>query len=354
MSAIKRFSLLIALCALLLASVRASASPPESFANPIATGADPWVVRHEGSYYWCRSENDTGVAICKSDSLTTLGTRHVVWRAPEHGPHSKEIWAPELHFLDDRWYVYVAASDGRNAAHRMIVLESETSDPLSKYTFKNELYTGDNIDTKTSNRWAIDGTVLEHKGKRYFIWSGWADERDIQWLYIAPMSNPWTISGNRVRLCANDDYIWERVGESISERGLNEAPQILQRNGRTFIIYSASGAWKTTYKLGLLELAGDDPLAPGAWRKHPDPVFAPTEKTYGVGHASFVKSADGRENWIVYHTKLSREDGWHRGICAQPFTWTDDGLPDFGAPVPRGRPIPAPSNTPAASLLTSN
>ncbi|WP_277510828.1 family 43 glycosylhydrolase [Ereboglobus sp. PH5-5] len=170
-----------------------------------------------------------------------------------------------------------------------------------------------------------------------------AHRRDIQWLYAAPMGNPWTVSGNRVRLCANDDYLWERVGESAKGRGLHEAPQILTRGGRTFIIYSASGSWQTSYKLGLLELTGDDPLAPGAWRKHPEPVFAPAAKTWGVGHASFVKSPDGREDWIVYHAKLERADGWHRGIFAQPFTWTEDGFPNFGTPVAPGQPVRRPS-----------
>ena len=328
-----------------------------TFTNPIGIGADPFIVKHEGAFYWCLSENDLGVAVCKSGSPASLGKRHVVWRAPASGPFSREVWAPELHFLDGRWYVYVAASDGKNASHRMIVLESEGDDPLGKYAFKAVLYTGDHIDTGENNRWAIDGTVLTHRGKRYLVWSGWEDYRDKQWLYAAPMSNPWTISGNRVRICENDDYLWERVDENRRGRGLNEGPQILQRgegeSARTFIIYSASGSWQTSYKMGLLELIGDNPLAPGAWRKYPKPVFSPTDKTWGVGHGTFTKSPDGTEDWMVYHAKLTREKGWYRGIFAQPFTWTDDGFPDFGTPVAPGKAIPLPSTTPAAPTAAS-
>jgi GH43 family beta-xylosidase len=332
-----------------LAQAQPAATAPQAnantFTNPIAVAADPFIVKHGDAYYWCLSENDLGVAICKSDTPASLGTRHVVWRSPETGPHAKEIWAPELFLLDGRWYIYVAASDGNNATHRMIVLESETDDPLSKYTFKAELYTGDNIDTKKDNRWAIDGTVLTHRGKRYFIWSGWHDDRDRQWLYAAPMSNPWTVSGNRVRICENNDYLWERVDENRRGRGLNEGPQILERGKRVFIIYSASGSWQTSYKMGLLELVGDNPLAPGAWRKHPEPVFSPTEKTWGVGHGTFTKSPDGTEDWMVYHAKLTQEKGWYRGIFAQPFTWTDDDFPNLGTPVAPGKPIPLPSGS---------
>jgi GH43 family beta-xylosidase len=337
-----------AIVALVLAFAPGMSAGAITFTNPIAAGADPWVVRHDGAYYWCQSEKDLGVAIYKSDTPASLGERRVVWRAPRTGPHSRQIWAPELHFLDGRWYIYVAASDGNNASHRMIALESAGADPLGAYTFKTELYTGDNIADKSTSRWAIDGTVLTHRGKRYFIWSGWEGGRDEQWLYAAPMSTPWTISGNRVRLCNNADHLWERVGETAGGRGLNEGLQILEHNGRVFIIYSASGAWQASYKMGLLELIGDDPLAPGAWRKCPKPVFAPTEKTFGIGHGSFTKSPDGTEDWLVYHAKLDRANGWRRGIFAQPFTWTADGFPDFGIPVAPDQPVPMPSNKAAA------
>jgi len=321
------------------------AAPPAAaaFANPIGIGADPWVVQHEGKYYWALTDTDRGVAVWCSDSPAKLGKRKVVWRAPATGDYSRGIWSPELHFLDGRCYIYVAASSGRNSTHRMIVLESATDDPLGPYAFKAELYTGDNIGTKEKSRWAVDGTVFTRNGKLYFIWSGWFNTRGNQRLYIAPMSNPWTISGNRVRICNNNDYPWEHVGDDPQRPAYNEAPEILQHAGRTFLVYSASASWQPSYKMGLLELIGDDPLAPGAWRKYPAPVFSPTKTTFGVGHASFVKSPDGKQDWMIYHAKEERKDGWSRMIFAQPFTWTKDGFPDFGGPVARGQPLPLPS-----------
>lgn len=314
-----------------------------TFKNPIARGADPWVIRHGDSYYWCLSENDQGVAVYRSSTLTSLGEKFVVWKAPSTGPHCAEVWAPELHRLDGRWYIYVAASDGHNATHRMIVLEAAGDDPTGEFHFKSEMYTGDDFAGRQNNRWAIDGTILEHRGTRYFLWSGWRDERDEQWLYIAPMSNPWTLAAARVQICENDDYAWEHVGESRRERGLNEGPQILQRDGRTFLVYSCSGSWEPTYKLGLLELVGADPMNPRAWRKQASPVFVRTDKTWGVGHCSFTTSTDGAEDWIVYHAKISRTHGWQREIRAQKFEWDGTGLPLFGAAVDRHVPLARPS-----------
>jgi GH43 family beta-xylosidase len=315
-------------------SAREAASPRRLFVNPIAEGADPWITQHEGKYIVCLSEANRGIALHISDRLTALGPKRVVWTAPQQTMTSAEIWAPELHFLDGRWHVYYAGSDGHNRNHRMWVLRSADADPLGTYSLHGPLYTGDHPETGADNRWAIDGTVLELAKRRYFIWSGWEDERDEQWLYIAPMKDPLTVAAKRVRLCRNNDYLWERVDEKLTGRGLHEAPQVLQREGRTFIVYSCSGSWQTSYKLGLLELrSAGDPLKPEDWVKHSTPVFHPTAETFGVGHGSFVKSPDGREDWMVYHAKLDRANGWRRGIFAQPFQWTPAGLPNFGSPV---------------------
>lgn len=332
-------SLLFSLCVW----VTYAASAGDTFVNPIAEGADPWVVKHGQKYIWCRSDGNRGVSLGISDSLSSMGTSHVVWTAPRSGPYSKEVWAPEIHLLDGRWHIYFAASDGDNANHLAYVLRSRDDDPLSPYTLHGPLPTGDG-EGSGPNIWAIDMTVLEHGGKRYALWSGWdAPGTDRQFLYIAPMKSPIELAGPRVRLCANDDYLWERIEETQSSRGLAEGPQVLKNGARTFITYSTAASWLPTYKLGLLELIGDDPLNPSAWTKYPEPVFQSTASTYGVGHSCFVKSADDREWWHVFHAKRDRRAGWHRAVFIQPFTFDAKGYPVLGSPVAPGTELPLPS-----------
>lgn len=319
------------------------AALPARFSNPIAEGADPWITFHEGRYYWCLSAAGKGVFVFSSDRPNALGERHLVWQAPAEGPYRDQVWAPELHRIDDAWYIYTTASDGNNATHRVIVLECREKIPTGGFHFKAQLYTGDSVGDQALNRWAIDATPLRWRGRLYLVWSGWEAEADEQWLYLAPMANPWTVAGNRVRLCDNDDHLWERVDESVNGRGLNEAPQVLEHAGRVFIVFSASGSWQPSYKLGLLELTGSDPLRPGDWTKHPQPVFVSSEQTWGVGHGSFTRSPDGTENWMVYHAKETKEHDWLRSIFAQQFSFSADGFPVFGQPVRRGESLTLPA-----------
>jgi len=330
----KRFALLLPL--LLLATAVVRAQPPSTFTNPIlAHGQDPCVVAYGGWFYYCYSTG-RDIRVRRSDALHRIGEgdETVLWRAPEQGPSSQNVWAPELHRIGGRWYVYFAADDGENRNHRMFVLRSEGDDPVGPYEYVGEV-------AGMSDRWAIDGTVYQSgTGLLYFIWSGWPGGDDgVQNLYIAAMSDPLTVAGKRV-LVSEPVHDWERVGDPK----VNEGPGVLRRGDKVHLIYSASGSWTDDYCLGRLTLVGDDPLAPGAWVKHGQPVFSKTDKVFGPGHASFVHlgCAEGPADWIVYHAARSKGSGWDRDVRLQPFGWDGEGYPRLGKPIPAGVPIATP------------
>lgn len=306
-----------------------------TFTNPVVrSGADPWVIFKEGTYLYCYA---TGLSIwvnrvTRLQDIGKIGAK-MIWKAPINTAYSKEIWAPELHYLDGQWYVYLAADNGDNANHRMYVLEGASQDPQGAYTFNGQI-------TDPSNKWAIDGTVLQlDSGAKYFVWSGWAGDVNVQqYLYIAPLSNPWTISGERV-LISQPELPWELIGKPL----INEGPEVLKKNGKIFIIYSASGSWTDDYCLGQLTLMGDNPLNPSAWVKKETPVFSRTDKVFGPGHASFTTSPDGTEDWIVYHSARTAGAGWDRNVSIQKFGWDAAGNPDFGRPTEKGIELAGPS-----------
>jgi GH43 family beta-xylosidase len=328
------------------ALARAFEPAPASFCNPIvaavhpAGSADPSVVFHDGHYHYCRSLADGALGIARARRLQDIGRAEmvVVWR-PEPGTMwSREIWAPELQRVQGRWVIYFAASDGHNRNHRMYALEAEGDDLQGRWHFKGRI-------AAPTDTWAIDGIAVEHAGGLYFVWSGWRrnDDGFPQVLYIAPMSDPFTISGERVEIAA-PALAWEQRGASLLE-----GPAVLYRDGRVFIAYSASASWTDDYALGLLVFEGGDILSPAAWRRIESPVFAQCRDAgvYGPGHNSFVTSPDGREDWMVYHAIGRSGGGWAaRSVRAQRITWRADGLPDFGRPVGAGVPVIEPSGTP--------
>ncbi|MDQ1512583.1 MAG: hypothetical protein QOC59_425 [Microbacteriaceae bacterium] len=298
-----------------------------SFQNPIkAAGADPFVVQWQGSYLLIESR-DGGIWITRSpkNDLTDFdgGKQVRIWDYPADGPSCADVWAPELHRIGDRWYVYFAATtcDKNNDNHRMFALESTSADPLGGYVEKGEV-------ADEANRWAIDGTQFSWHGSRYFVWSGWPGRKNGQQnLYIAKMSGPTKLVGTGV-LLSEPTEAFERIGMPI-----NEGPEALVHGGVLRIVYSASGSWTDDYCLGMLTLHGADPLDRGSWSKSPKAVVASTDAVFAPGHGSFVKSPDGRQDWLVYHSARYSGAGWDRMINAQRFTWRSDGSPDFGRPV---------------------
>lgn len=312
----------------------------ETFSNPLLpSGPDPWVIQKDGYYYYMHTLANR-LAIWKTKNMSDLNTARpeIIWTPPDTGLNSRELWAPELHFLVGKWYVYYAADSGRNEDHRMWVLENDSPDPLQgAWTDKGKI-------ADSTNKWAIDGSVFEKDGQLYLVWSGWeGDVNGRQDIYIARMSNPWTITGNRVKL-SSPQYDWETMGDP----DVNEGPEILQKNGKFFLIYSASGCWTDDYALGMLTLQpGGDPMNPAAWTKSLEPVFtqSPEAGAYGPGHNGFFQSPDGQEDWMIYHANPKSGQGCNnsRSPRMQPFTWSADGTPDFGKPVPIGTPMQKPS-----------
>ncbi len=339
---------------LLLRAQETAAAPAPAIRNPLLpSGPDPWVTYRNGFYYYMNTTGDS-LGIRKTRSVADLehAEMKLVWKAPASGPYSRHVWAPELHYLRGRWYIYFAADAGTNMTHRIWVLENSSPDPLiGDWTMKGKV-------ADPSDKWAIDASLFEHNDRLYMIWSGWeGDVNGAQNIYIAELENPWTIRGHRVRI-SSPDYPWERVGDHMTKRDpeanpgletaepvhidVNEGPEILKRGDKIFLVYSASACWSDFYSLGMLTASTSaDLLNPASWQKSPIPVFwqSPKAGAYGPGHNSFFQSPDGKEDWIIYHANSKPNQGCRgdRSPRAQRFTWNPDGTPNFGRPVPVNR-----------------
>jgi GH43 family beta-xylosidase len=310
-----------------------------TFTNPINDhGADPWMQYHNGNYYFTATTGGSNIVMRKSNTLAGIHSAPDVTIFTLTSPSGNHnMWAPEFHLLNStnglRWYLYYTAgsSDKDFGTQRIHVLESHGTDPMGPYTFK-----ADFRDPKDDG-FELDPSILKHNGKLYLIGSY---TRGLQDLFIRPLSNPWTPSGPKVKLSTPTNS-WETKGMPV-----NEGPEPLYHNGKTFIVYSASFCGTPDYKLGLLTLTGSDPLNPAHWTKS-GPVFQRQDANhvYGPGHNGFFTSPDGKEDWIVYHANTAASgvcDG-ARSTRAQKFTWNSDGTPNFGTPVALGVSLQSPS-----------
>ncbi|MBA2250955.1 MAG: glycoside hydrolase family 43 protein [Chitinophagaceae bacterium] len=330
-----------------------------TFTNPLkASGPDPWVTIKNGWYYYMNTVvSDTGeneLIVWRTKNMARLGTAEskTIFKPAPGMPYSKRLWAPEIHFLKDKWYIYFAADEGENRHHRIWVLENSATDPFGgEWILKGKL-------SDPGDHWAIDMTVTEYKEKLYAAWSGWQNYNNVeQDIYLAELENPWTMKGERIMI-SKPDHAWElhgkvplawqkNTGEPPFLR-INEGPEFLIHNDDLFIVYSANACW-LDYNLGLLQYKkGSKIVDRNSWKKFPDPVFkqAPENGVYAPGHNSFFKSPDEKEDWILYHANPGPTDGCgsKRAPYIQKFIWTKNGIPYFGKPVGR-KNLPMPSGS---------
>jgi GH43 family beta-xylosidase len=312
-----------------------------TFRNPVLNAApDPWVIKNAGEYFvtFTTGFNITLMRTRNMSDLKNAMTK-VIWTPPATGMNSKEIWAPELHRMDGKWYVYYAASDGNNENHKMWILENTSSDPFEgAWIDKGELELPD-------DKWAIDGSPLELNGKYYYAWSGWEGDVNVrQDIYLAEMQDPLTVIGERVAIVKPIDG-WETNNTNPQ---VTEGPQFLKRNGKVFLFYSAGGCWTDGYSIGALWMdEQEDPLEKSSWTKlESNPLFVsnPTGNAFGPGHNSFFKSLDNQEDWVFYHANPQAGLGCadQRSARMQKISWDAEGFPVLGIPEPLNKDLKKP------------
>ena len=330
-----------------------------SFQNPfIYHRADPFIYKHtDGTYYFTASYTDMEhnldgkyqylyIILRKSSTLAGLADgsgayeeKIVYERKPiAGGTMSPHIWAPEIHFIEGKWYIYyiTTISDESSWRIRPHCLECSDPDPFKgEWVVKGPVQTTIKRDIAFTD-FSLDHTHFEHKGKHYFLWA--QKTNNISDIFIAQLSDPWTLCTPAVRL-SHPEYNWELHGFPV-----DEGPGIIKHGDKIFLTFSGSGT-DALYCVGLLYADADaDLLDPTSWTKVPYPVFQSSTATgqFGLGHNSFTKSDDDSEDFIIYHGRqearyLVEEDyqplyDAGRNATVGKIYWNKEGFPDFSVP----------------------
>ena len=266
--------------------------------------ADPYVYRHtDGWYYFTASVPAyDGICLRRAKSLAELPQAEEVevWHKHEEGPMSIHIWAPELHYLDGKWYIYYAGGDKDDVwAIRPYVLECEGDDPLKDPWKELGKMKRAPEDEFSFEAFSLDATVFENKGEYYYVWAEKVGVgKQISNLYIAKMEHPHQLKTVQV-LLTTPDYDWERIGFWV-----NEGAAVIKHGNKLFLTYSASETGEH-YCMGMLTADMDaDLLDPLSWKKERYPVLETdaSKNIFGPGHNSFTTDEEGNDI-MVYHLR---------------------------------------------------
>ena len=298
--------------------------------------ADPYVYKHiDGTYYFTASiPAYDGIVLRHSDTLAGLKDAEEVrvWQKHDKGIMSEHIWAPELHYLEGKWYIYYAGGDIDDVwAIRPYILECADQDPMTGNWVEKGKMTRAEEDEFSFEAFSLDGTVFENRGKHYYIWAEKVGVgKQISNLYIAEMENPCKLKTVQV-LLTTPDYDWERIGFWV-----NEGPAVIHHDGKIYMTYSASETG-AAYCLGMLSISEDaDLLDPAMWKKERYPVLETNAEKgiYGPGHNSFTEDEQGNPI-MVYHARTEEKIEGNplynpnRHAMLMKLTWGEDGRPVF-------------------------
>ena len=282
------------------------------YKNPfIEERADPFITRGaDGTCYFTASYPASGdelhgydrIILRKSDTVKGLACAEekTVWQAHESGVMSRHIWAPEMHFIGGKWYIFFAAATSEDKWDiKPYVLRCQGENPYCEDWEEMGVVERTNDDELSFRCFSLDMTYFEHNGKHYLIW---AQIEGNSSLFMAETyeDTPWKLKTKPI-LLSKPEYDWEKVVYKV-----NEGASVLKTDEKIYVFFSASGTG-AEYCMGRLEADTDsDLMNPNSWTKLKYPVLQTSDLTgeAGPGHNSFVTDENG-DLLLVYHARPS-------------------------------------------------
>ncbi len=272
-------------------------SSSEQYVNPIATGADPFILQHEGMYYLYSTNAPTeGYKVSESADLVNWKDKgYCLKTADVYGTPTSTagFWAPEVYFIDGRFYMFYTVEENIGVA----VADSPLG-PFKKFS-DGFLFPGQRV---------IDANLfIDDDGKMYLYYVICKNGNEI---YGAEFDFKTLTVSNQKLIITPTANSWEWTGDAGK---VAEGPCMLKHNGKYYLTYSCNGYTSHNYAVGYA--VSDSPLT-GFERYENNPILSkmPHANVYGPGHHTFMTSAGG-ELFIVYHKHNSETVIHSRLIC---------------------------------------
>lgn len=227
---------------------------------------DPFILRHDGTYYLYCSTKDRSVGIkaWSSDDLVNWRYEGLVTEEPV----SEGAYAPEVVYWNGSFYMYTSPA---GKGHYVLQSDKPTG-PFVKKT--------DNLGL------TIDGSVfIDDDGQWYFTHARHGG------IMASPMSDPYTM-GPEKQLNASLGH-W------------TEGSMIIKRNGRYFITYTGNHVFSRGYRVNY-GVNRESPLGNYTIPEN-NPILVSTDNDFnGLGHSATVMGPDMDAYYLVYHNLIGR------------------------------------------------
>jgi len=286
--------------------------------------ADPYIVDGEDGYYYFTASYpafqnaDNGydrIILRRSSTVEGLAKAEekTIWKAHSSGILAKHIWAPEMHRINNVWYMFFAAGSSSNVwAIRPYVLKCDGDPYTGNWTECGQMQASYG-DTESFANFSLDMTYFEHNGKHYVIWAEIKGDSSLFMAQINP-DEPWKLISKPV-LLTKPEYSWEKVNNRV-----NEGAAVLKTDSKIYVFFSASGTG-SEYCVGRLEAdTGSELMNASSWKKITSPVLQTSDLDgpTGPGHNSFVTD-ENNNLLLVYHARPSSHDSEQCGsYCKDP------------------------------------
>lgn len=273
--------------------------------------ADPYITKGSDGYYYFtasypmygKDDKEGYDRIILRRSKTIEGLKDAeeisIWDEADSEVAFRFIWAPEIHEIKGKWYVFFAASDDEKNVWGINchVIACKGSNPYTDEWEDKGKFGSLDEDEFSFTHFSLDMTYFECNNKSYVAWAQIGGCSNI---YIGTVNPdmPWKLTSMPV-LLTKPEYDWERVNIPV-----NEGPATMIHNNRIYMAFSAS-ATGPEYCVGLMYAdTSSDLLDVNSWKKLDYALLTSDDLAdeYGPGHNSFVKNEDG-EWMFVYHSR---------------------------------------------------
>jgi beta-xylosidase len=283
---------------------------PGSYMNPVGNSlqiADPSVIYHNDTYYLYGTSTGDGFLCWSSENLVDWQSQGYAYKRAEDSWGKSTYWAPEVVHYKDKFYMIFSCKGGEKEDLRLRICLAVSEKPEGPF---EDLY----APMFDNNYSCIDGHVfIDADGMPYLFYE-----------WVGVVGEPWNREGyfwgmifgvqleedlsvpeyTEHQLCLYVNEEWE--GASSMHARSCEGMTVFKNNNTYYMTYSCNHYSDPNYGIGYA--TAESPL--GMWTKSlHNPILSRNLKigVSGPGHNSIVKSPDGSETFIVYHTHADPE-----------------------------------------------